>query len=86
METLLPSRAAGRKSATLAPAGRIDHRIIVIRGERVLLDADLAELYGVTAKRLNEQVRRNLDRFPGDFIFHLTDQELRVLRSQFGEG
>jgi predicted DNA binding protein len=82
METLRPSRAAGRKNATLAPAGRIDHRIIVIRGDRVLLDADLAELYGVAAKRLNEQVRRNLDRFPGDFMFQLTDQELRVLRSQ----
>ncbi len=81
METLLPARA-GRQNATFAPAGRIDRRIIVLRGDKVLLDADLAELYGVSAKRLNEQVRRNLDRFPADFMFQLTDQELRVLRSQ----
>ncbi len=48
-----------------------------------MLDADLAALYGVTTKRLNEQVKRNLDRFPDDFVFQLTKQELAVLRSQF---
>jgi hypothetical protein len=57
--------------------------IRVIRGQRVMLDTDLAQLYGVPTKRLNEQVRRNLDRFPADFIFTLTDQEFAVLRSQF---
>lgn len=58
-------------------------RISVIRGQRVLLDSDLAALYGVTAKRLNEQVRRNADRFPIDFMFRLTEQEVNSLRSQF---
>jgi hypothetical protein len=58
-------------------------QIRVVRGQRVLLDADLAALYGVTVKRLNEQVRRNQDRFPEDFLFRLTNQELADLRSQF---
>jgi len=48
-----------------------------------MLDADLAELYGVTTKRLNEQVKRNASRFPGDFMFQLTPDETRILRSQF---
>ena len=55
----------------------------MIRGEKVLLDADLAELYGVSTGRFNEQVKRNLARFPADFMFQLTNQELRSLRSQF---
>lgn len=50
-------------------------RILTIRGHRVILDADLAELYGVTTKRLNEQVKRNADRFPADFMFRLTVRE-----------
>lgn len=53
----------------------IGQRIIFLRGERVMLDADLASLYGVETKRLNEQVRRNLERFPGDFMFQLTAEE-----------
>jgi predicted DNA binding protein len=61
----------------------VSQRIQLIRGHRVLLDSDLAILYGVSTKRLNEQVRRNMDRFPSDFIFSLTDQELAALRSQF---
>jgi phage regulator Rha-like protein len=61
----------------------LGHRIRLIRGHRVLLDADLAALYGVPTKRLNEQVRRNIDRFPHDFIFALSDQEVASLRSQF---
>jgi hypothetical protein len=59
----------------------ITQRIFVIRGERVMLDADLAALYGVTAKRFNEQVRRNIERFPSDFMFRLTNQEVINLRS-----
>jgi hypothetical protein len=70
------------RNAALAPTASIERRIIVLRGEKVLLDADLAALYGVTTKRLNEQVRRNLGRFPPDFSFQLTDQELSALRSQ----
>src|SRR5262249_48982538 len=57
-------------------------RILFIRGEKVILDSDLAELYGVTTKRLNEQVRRNRDRFPTDFMFQLTEEEFDRLRSQ----
>jgi hypothetical protein len=59
----------------LIPAERIERTILLIRGHRVMLDADLARLYGVTTKRLNEQVKRNRDRFPGDFVFPLTTEE-----------
>src|SRR5574340_148034 len=51
------------------PMGVIDQRILIIRGEKVIMDADLAELYGVPTKRLNEQVKRNRERFPADFMF-----------------
>jgi hypothetical protein len=60
----------------------ITSRILVVRGMRVMLDADLAALYGVQTRRLNEQVRRNRDRFPEDFIFELTAEELANLKSQ----
>jgi hypothetical protein len=66
---------------------QIASAILVLRGHRVLLDADLAALYGVTTKRLNEQVKRNAARFPGDFIFHLTPAETVALnRSQNATG
>ena len=69
---------------TLTPAlESIEGRILLVRGQKVMLDADLAALYGVTTKRFNEQVRRNQERFPGDFMFQLTNQELAILRSQF---
>lgn len=58
-------------------------RIVNVRGQRVLLDSDLAEVYGVTTARLNQQVNRNLQRFPGDFIFTLETQELANLMLQF---
>ena len=61
----------------------VSKKIFVVRGHRVLLDADLAELYGVTTSRLNEQVRRNADRFPEDFLLRLTNQEVAALRSHF---
>ncbi len=54
---------------------RIERSILLIRGEKVMLDADLAVLYGVTTKRLNEQVKRNRNRFPEDFMFQLTEKE-----------
>jgi hypothetical protein len=57
--------------------------IHLIRGQRVILDADLAQVYGVTTKRLNQAVKRNQDRFPVDFAFQLTNQEVAILRSQF---
>jgi len=65
------------------PIERIDRAILVIRGEKVMLDADLAALYEVETKRLVEAVKRNRDRFPADFMFQLTKQEFDHLRSQF---
>jgi ORF6N domain len=61
---------------------RIAQRILVFRGQRVLLDADLASLYGVSTKRLNEQIRRNHARFPEDFAFYLDINEVSLLKSQ----
>src|SRR3972149_5427901 len=61
----------------------IEKKILLIRGHKVMLDSDLAVLYGVTTKRMNEQVRRNLRRFPADFMFQLTSEEAESLRSQF---
>lgn len=60
----------------------VQDQILVIRGQRVILDADLALLYGTTTKRLNEQVKRNASRFPKDFMFQLTARELENLKSQ----
>jgi len=70
------------KNESLIPIERIEQKIYVIRGERVMLDSDLAEIYGVTTKRLNEQVKRNIKRFPEDFMFQLTAEELEDMRSQ----
>jgi hypothetical protein len=69
--------------AAIAPAERIDSLILTIRGQRVMLDSDLARVYGVVTKRLKEQFRRNRERFPNDFAFQLTSQEFAILRSQF---
>jgi len=60
----------------------VESRIVTIRGQKVLLDSDVAELYGVTVKRLNEQVKRNAERFPIDFVFRLKNEEVAALRSQ----
>jgi hypothetical protein len=57
-------------------------KIYQIRGEKIMLDSDLAKLYGVETRRLNEQVKRNIDRFPQDFMFQLTEKELDNLKSQ----
>ena len=64
----------------------IEEKIYSVRGQRVIMDYDLAEIYGIPTKRLNEQVKRNLKRFPADFMFHLTKEEAQHwhrLRSQF---
>lgn len=66
----------------LVPIERIEGAILELRGERVMLDAALAALYGVSTKRMNEQVRRNAARFPEDFMFQLTADEYAALRSQ----
>jgi hypothetical protein len=63
---------------------RIDPLILSLRGQKVILDADLAELYGVSTKRLNEQVKRNAERFPLDFMFQMTAREWSGVRSQIG--
>ncbi len=64
------------------PIERVETRILSIRGHRVMLDADLAVLYGVTTGALNQAVKRNLERFPGDFMFRLTVEEGACLKSQ----
>ena len=66
----------------IIPTEMIERSILQLRGQKVMLDADLAILYGVTTKRLNEQVKRNLNRFPTDFMFQLANEEWAVLRSQ----
>jgi len=67
------------KKDTLIPVGRVDQLIFLVRGQRVMLDRDLATLYGVETRVLNQAVRRNLDRFPEDFIFSLNRKEIRNL-------
>ena len=64
------------------PVERIEQAIYLLRGQKVMLDRDLAVLYGVETKRLKEQVRRNIDRFPDDFAFVLDSKEVAILRSQ----
>ncbi len=69
----------------LIPSKLIERKIFLVRGEKVMFDADLAELYGVTTKRLNEQVKRNTERFPEDFAFQLTPEEwvrLKALQAE----
>ena len=66
--------------------GPVASKIYLIRGKRVLLDSDLAELYGVKTKVMNLAVRRNIKRFPGDFMFQLTPKEADSLRFHFGVG
>ena len=71
------------EAVQLLPLEAITHHILVLREQKVLLDSDLAALYGVDTRRLNEQVKRNRDRFPKDFIFELTREEFANLKSQF---
>jgi len=85
----VPAQIAGRRRSQcmktqkkLLAIEQIESRIFEVRAQRVMLDSDLAELYGVETRRLNEQVKRNLDRFPADFMFSLSNQELALLMSQ----
>jgi len=64
------------KTASLIPVERIEQSILLIRGQKVMLDRDLAQLYGVETRVLNQAVRRNIDRFPEDFMFSLTREEI----------
>lgn len=74
---------AKRKPVALVPVEHIAQSILILRGQRVLLDSELAVVYGVPTKRFNEAVKRNLARFPADFMFQLSTDEARALRSQF---
>ncbi len=60
---------------SIVPVERVERTILLIRSQKVILDSDLSKLYGVTTKRLNQQVKRNSDRFPEDFMFQLTTKE-----------
>ena len=71
------------KTGSIIPVERIENRILLIRGRKVIIDADLARLYGVTTSRLNEQVKRNQSRFPSDFMFQLEKEEFVNLKSHF---
>ena len=78
-----PGVPSAKPTVNLIPIERIESRVLLIRGEKVLIDVDLAELYGVTTGALNQAVKRNVDRFPADFMFQLTEQDVLVLlRSQ----
>lgn len=63
------------ENRSIVKVGKIQQRILLVRGEKVIIDADLAEAYGVTTKALNQAIRRNADRFPSDFMFRLTKEE-----------
>src|SRR6202047_5316828 len=70
------------KTSSTIPVERMERAIYLIRGEKVMLDSDLAALYGVSTARLNQQVNRNVERFPDDFMFQLTTAEFKVLMLQ----
>lgn len=74
--------AKRRATSTTIPSERIERAILIFRGQKVLLDSELARLYGVQTKVLNQAVRRNAARFPTDFMFELTKEEYDALRSQ----
>jgi len=75
MNTTQAGKAAGGNREAAALAQNIERQILLIRGEKVMLDADMVELYGVPTKALNQAIKRNADRFSDDFIFHLTKEE-----------
>jgi ORF6N domain len=84
---MLKSQIATSNQVTMKPAAivmtkRVAAKILILRNQKVILDADLAELYGVPVKRLNEQIKRNARRFPSDFLFTVTHAEYKNLRSQ----
>ena len=74
--------SAPPSSSSLLPLELVTHRVKVLRGQRVIIDADLAALYGVETKRFNEAVKRNAEKFPADFMFQLTAEEFAALRWQ----
>ena len=79
---LKTKRAPTMAKSAIVVANKVDSKIFVLRGQRVILDTDLAELYGVQVRQLNQQVKRNAKRFPPAFRFQLSPHELKLLRSQ----
>ena len=77
-------RKPDSRTASLVPVERIERQILVVRGQRVMLDSDLAAVYGVQTKLLVRAMKRNEARFPADFVFQLSDEEFEALRFQFG--
>jgi len=80
----LTFRRKGKMKKALKSTNQISSKIIQLRGKSVMMDKDLAELYGVPTKQLTRQVRRNIDRFPADFMFQLSNKEVAILRCQIG--
>ena len=80
----MPAKGQIAKVESFEPNHDIEQAIILLRGRRIMLDRDLAGMYGVETKILNKAVHRNLDRFPEDFMFQLTKEEYASLRFQFG--
>src|SRR3990170_4390669 len=78
----MESKMTKSKETALVSIERISHSILLLRGHRVIIDRDLAAIYGVTTGRLNEAVKRNVKRFPEDFMFQLTREEAKRSRSQ----
>ena len=74
---------AKAETASIQPVEQIESLIITVRGKQVILDRDLARLYGVETRRINEQVKRNIERFPEDFMFQLSKGEFEIWKSQF---
>lgn len=72
-----------KKELLVINSKTVQNLVYTIRGQQVMLDSDLAELYGYEVKRLNEQVKRNINRFPEDFMFQLTMEEVEFVKSQF---
>jgi len=83
MKTQTSTKIVAMPKRRATPPFAVESRILFLRHQRVILDSDIAELYGVTVKILNQQVKRNAARFPSDFLFQLTPKENRFLRSQF---
>lgn len=73
-----------KKTLVRVPIAHVENAILLIRGEKVIFDSDLAKVYGVTTARLNQQVKRNPDRFPNEFLFQLTKDEYDTLMLQIG--
>ena len=85
-KTEKPHIPVEKSDRVLVPIEIIENKIFLIRGQKIMLDGDLAQLYQVQTKALNQAINRNIDRFPDDFMFKLTIEESRSLRSQFGDG